>query len=86
MILKPDNYEPRAEIELPRPRLAKYDLHRVEVEEDAKMAQKIIKKIYKHHQLSLATVVAELDVGGKDWDKAGPATIDLTCIVGLVID
>jgi len=82
MVLKPDNYEPREEIELPRPRLAKYDLHRVEVEEDAKMAKKIINKIYKYHKLSLAAVVAELDVGGNDWDQAGPDTIDLTCIVG----
>ena len=66
MILKPDNYEPQEEIEIPWPRLTKYDLHQVEVKEDAKMAQKIIKKIYKHHKLTLAAVVVELEVRGKD--------------------
>jgi len=78
MVLKPHKYEPDFEDSAARPRHASLDLLRLETEADHLRAKVLVQQIMDRYSLTVDMIESELEVGGKDWAKAGDTTIDLS--------
>lgn len=80
MVCNPEAYEPHRDEEDRPHGHCRYDILRMETEEDTRLAQCIVRYILKSHKLSLDAAHAELADMGDDWKDGTGSVFDLSCL------
>lgn len=80
MVCDPEAYEPDRSGDSKPPGLSRYDLLRLEIQDDAKRARDVVTYILSAYGLDLVAVRTELDQLGKNYRDGTTDEIDLICL------